>query len=252
MEKDTWEVIQILVQMVSVAAIPVILAVIGGKFNLNTQRQQGEQKLVELAVGVLQTDQKKQAIPALRKWAAEVVGKRSGVAMSQEAIDELSESPLSEVKELKAQHERLEMEIQTLRRKLNRAPTADDIKRWLIPIPPMRWAIGTVKHQDGTADSGFIRHVSDTEVLEMQPPEAGYRVMGGWRAFSADECPSDPRMFRTRAKLRCVMTLQPRSGLSEKMPEPKSLPVEAEVSLYHSDGDVTEANFGPILPAARE
>ena len=89
--KDFWDKIR----TIAIAAIPVVIAVVGNSFAASMKEKEIRLKTVEIAITVLSQDPKVHpSLPQLREWAVTVVNDYSGIPLSATAREELLKNPL--------------------------------------------------------------------------------------------------------------------------------------------------------------
>lgn len=87
---EKWEIIKIVSSSIGIIAIPIVLAIIGNQYNKSIKEREIQGKFVELAVQILDKKPTEENVN-IRKWAAEVINKYSGVKLSDSTKNDLIE-----------------------------------------------------------------------------------------------------------------------------------------------------------------
>jgi hypothetical protein len=83
---DRWCRVQIIATVLSVVAIPIVVALMGNRIAMSMKNRDVEVRLVELAIGILQTPSEQRE--DLHGWARRVVDRYSGVSLSTRAAEQ--------------------------------------------------------------------------------------------------------------------------------------------------------------------
>ena len=90
MAKDGWDKTHIIIGLL----VPVVIAYFGYEINSSIQEKGLQQKYIEIAVGILNSDPLKKENEPLRDWAIDVLEKYSPIKISPAAIKALKEQRL--------------------------------------------------------------------------------------------------------------------------------------------------------------
>lgn len=86
---DKWRNIERVSKVISIAAIPVVLAVVGWVIQADLQNQTVSRDYVQLAVSVLRDPDKEKVPPELRDWAVDLLNENSPTKFSAEVTRKL-------------------------------------------------------------------------------------------------------------------------------------------------------------------
>ena len=93
-KKERWELYKDVALTFSALLTPLIVAVLGGWYNLNIKDSENRVRYVELAIELLRA-QPTQETAALRAWAVEVLERNSPVGLAKDAKEQLKSYPLA-------------------------------------------------------------------------------------------------------------------------------------------------------------
>jgi len=95
--KDSWDKAEIVAKILGAVLLPVVTICIAYLLNASIQERSARVRMVELAVEILKSDPKAEAMAKenyMRGWAVEVLQRNSEVPLPHEAIQSLMELPL--------------------------------------------------------------------------------------------------------------------------------------------------------------
>lgn len=92
--RDRWQKFQSAATGLSLIAVPVVITLLGARFDSATTEATRRQKTVELAIEILSSQPMEDEGLGLRTWAVDVVDQYSGVPLSEEARRDLIDSVL--------------------------------------------------------------------------------------------------------------------------------------------------------------
>jgi peptidoglycan L-alanyl-D-glutamate endopeptidase CwlK len=87
---DNWETIERITKVISVALIPVVLAIGGWLIQKQLQVESIKKDYVQLAVTILKEPESTRISPEIRKWAAQLLNDNSPTKLSMEGLSQLS------------------------------------------------------------------------------------------------------------------------------------------------------------------
>ena len=86
--------LQAVATIISLVAVPIVVAVLGARFQKSIRASEGRTKSMELAISILKEPPGRSEQPGLRKWAIETLDVSSEVQLSDTARRELLAKPL--------------------------------------------------------------------------------------------------------------------------------------------------------------
>lgn len=89
-ESDGWEALERLSKVLSIALIPLVLAIGGWLIQRQLQDQSIKRDYVQLAVSILKEPENGKVSPEIRSWAAQLLNDNSPTKLTSEALSQLS------------------------------------------------------------------------------------------------------------------------------------------------------------------